>query len=738
MNKRTWRMLVGAALIAVLTGHAAGWLALPLLPRLEAWLYDARVRATAPTPVDPRIVIVDIDEKSLREKDQGGEGRWPWRRDRLAQLVTDLFDTYGVSLVALDIILSERDEGSDLEVLERLAHEDLKAQPGLAQALARLRSSASPDQQLAQALTKGPVVLGYAFHNDQPAAHTRLPPGLSAQDLGLAALPAQSYPGYAGLLPTLQSQAVAAGHLNPLRDADGITRRVPLLVEHGGRYYPALSLAVLQAVAGEPVLNAVTARYGESDLRVEHLRAGPITVPVDGALNALVPFRATARSFHYVSAVDVLQRRVAVDALKGRIVLVGTSAAGLADLVATPVGASFPGVEIHANLITGMLDGRIAHAPAYAPGTQVALVLALGLLMLWVGDRLRPAPALAVFALAGLATVGLNLALLTQWQLMLPLAAPLACLASLFVFQTSFGFLVESRGKRQIAALFAHYVPPELVDRMAQDPASFTMAPQERKLTVLFADVRDFTSISERLSPQDLADLINAYLTTMSEVIRQQHQGTLDKYIGDAVMAFWGAPVDTPNHARDAVRAACDMQRALAGLNATCRARGWPMLRVGIGVNTGRMRVGDMGSKLRRAYTVMGDAVNLASRLEGLTKAYGVEILIGQDTRDALDGWTCREVDRVRVKGKDQAVAIFEPLGPSDDIDPEQQAQLAQWHQVLAAYRSRDWTRALDLLAPLTQVCPERLLYAVYDQRLRAFRDSPPPADWDGTTRVGV
>lgn len=731
-------MLVGAALIALFTGHAAGWLTLPLLPRLEAWLYDARVNATAPTAVDTRIVIVDIDEKSLREKDQGGEGRWPWRRDRLAQLVTDLFDTYGASLVALDIILSERDEPPELEALERLAREHLKAQPGLEQALARLRPSVSPDQQLAQAMTKGPVVLGYAFHNHQPAAHSRLPPGLSAQDWGLTALPAQSYPGYAGLLPTLQSQAVAAGHLNPLRDADGITRRVPLLVEHGGRYYPALSLAVLQAIAGEPVLNAVTARYGETDQRIEYVRAGPITVPVDGALNALVPFRATARSFNYVSAVDVLQRRVAGDALKGRIVLVGTSAAGLADLVATPVGPSFPGVEVHANLITGMLDGRVAHAPAYAPGTQVAMVLALGLLMLWVGDRLRPAPALAVFALTGLAAVGLNLVLLTQWQLMLPLAAPLACLASLFVFQMSFGFLVESRGKRQIAALFAHYVPPELVDHMAQDPASFTMAPQERELTVLFADVRDFTSIAERLSPHDLAELINAYLTTMSEVIRHQHQGTLDKYIGDAVMAFWGAPVNTPHHARDAVQAACDMQRALEGLNSTCRARGWPTLRVGIGVNTGRMRVGDMGSKLRRAYTVMGDAVNLGSRLEGLTKAYGVDVLVGEATCERLDGWTCREIDRVRVKGKEQLVAIFEPLGPTQDITPGQHAELAQWHAVLAAYRARLWDQALDLLAPLAREHSQRTLYTVYEQRLRALRDSPPPLDWDGSTRVGV
>jgi adenylate cyclase len=299
----------------------------------------------------------------------------------------------------------------------------------------------------------------------------------------------------------------------------------------------------------------------------------------------------------------------------------------------------------------------------------------------------------------------------------------------------AYGFFVEARGKRQISELFANYVPPELVQIMAQDPSAFSMAPIERELTVLFADVRDFTSISEHLSPETLSELINAYLTAMSEVIRDGHRGTLDKYIGDAVMAFWGAPVANASHAQDAVRAALAMQRAAQSLNQDFLRRGWPPLLIGIGLNTGPMRVGDMGSKFRRAYTVMGDAVNLGARLEGLTKVYGVDILIGENTRALLPGWTCREVDRVRVKGKDRTVAIFEPLGLTSDLPADVLDEIAQWDLALAAYRTHDWPLAASRLAVLRTAHPLRGLYAVFAQRVADFAQTAPAPDWDGSSK---
>jgi adenylate cyclase len=317
------------------------------------------------------------------------------------------------------------------------------------------------------------------------------------------------------------------------------------------------------------------------------------------------------------------------------------------------------------------------------------------------------------------------------------MAAALMCLLAVFVFQMSFGFFVESRGFREMTRLFAYYVPPELVEKMAQQPQAYSMAALEKTLTVMFVDVRDFTSTSEKLSPPQLAEWINAYLSEMSRVIKVQHQGTLDKYIGDAVMAFWGAPVSDHDHADNAVRAALDMQASARRLSEEFTARGWPPLAIGVGVNTGPMVVGDMGSNVRKAYTVMGDAVNLASRLEGLTKVYGVGVLMGQDTRQALQGWACREVDRVKVKGKDQAVAIYEPLCPESQLDAATRDELQCWNDVLGHYRQQAWGLAREGLLDLQQRFPERKLYALYLARIDALQREGVSLgdDWDGSTQ---
>ena len=731
MRKNGWRISAGLLLVALFAGHAAEWFTLPLLTGLESILYDMRVRALPSGTPDKRIVVVDIDDKSLREKEQGGEGHWPWRRDRMALLVTNLFQKYGASLVAMDILLSERSASSELDTLEYLKEHDLKAVPEFAVALEQLRPKLLFDQLLGQAMQGGPVVLGYAFHNDTPASGTRLPEGLNLSALGLTRQPAHSYPAYTGLLPELQAKSAGAGHLNHLPDRDGVTRRVPLLIEHDGRYYPSLALTVVQALTKSPRLELHKSPYGDGALRVAKVVVGPIDVPVDRELTAWVPFRGKAKSFSYVSAVDVLNGRVPVDQLKDRIVLIGTSAAGLGDMVTTPMDVSVPGVEVHASLITCMLDGCIVQPPDYV---EMVSVILLGLLMVFGGVWLKPAYTVVAWLLLLAALFGLNRFMLQTEQLMLPVATLIACLTSIVLYQMSYAFFIEARGKRQISKLFANYVPPELVEKMAENPGAFNMAPVERELTVLFADVRDFTSISERLSPPVLAELINAYLTAMSEVIRDCHHGTLDKYIGDAVMAFWGAPLADAEHAQDAVLAALRMQHELKGLNQEFVAKGWPALKIGVGLNTGLMRVGDMGSKIRRAYTVMGDAVNLGSRLEGLTKIYGVDILIGENTRKQLHDWTCREVDEVRVKGKDQQIAIYEPIGRTHDVSDALRQELWQWDQALAAYRSQRWEQAQAWLSELRGAHPASGLYALYVKRIEEFQIDPPPLDWDVTT----
>jgi len=277
-------------------------------------------------------------------------------------------------------------------------------------------------------------------------------------------------------------------------------------------------------------------------------------------------------------------------------------------------------------------------------------------------------------------------------------------------------------------------VPPELVDRMARDPQKYNMEPRAAELTILFSDVRGFTSISEALKPEELREYINAYLTDMSGIIRSRHRGTLDKYIGDAIMAFWGAPVDDAQHARNGVLAALDMQKERRILNEKFAAHGWPTLKIGVGVNSGNVRVGDMGSQVRRAYTVMGDPVNVASRLEGRTKYYGVGILVGEVTRNAVKDVVFREVDRIKVKGKDEAVSIYEPLGMDGEVERARLDEIKLWHQTLRAYRAQQWDQVEVSLLNLQRMNPECELYALYAERVTQFRRAPPPAGWDGVT----
>jgi adenylate cyclase len=295
-----------------------------------------------------------------------------------------------------------------------------------------------------------------------------------------------------------------------------------------------------------------------------------------------------------------------------------------------------------------------------------------------------------------------------------------------------YGFFVEAQGMRQITGLFGQYVPPELVDEMARNPEQFNMAPRARELSVLFSDVRGFATISETLTPEDLSVYINEYLTNMSLVIRERHRGTLDKYMGDAIMAFWGAPVADPQHARNAVLAALDMQSNAKSLNDRFKARGWPTLKIGIGVNSGVMRVGDMGSKLRRAYTVMGDAVNIASRLEGVTKQYGADIIIGDGTRQLISGFVLRELDRVRVKGRDEPIAIYEPLGLEGQVDQARLDEIDLWNQTLGLYRRQDWDRCEMQLQSLRKIAPDCELYELFIERIAHHRAHPPREGWDG------
>lgn len=731
---RQHALRIGLSLIIVLLllFNAFGVFHLGFVARLENYAYDLRLQWTMPGTVDKRIVIVDIDEASLQQ-----QGHWPWPRNKLAHMMDVLFDTYKIEVLGFDVLFAERDESSGLSTLETLAGGELKADKPFEVALNRLRPLLRYDDLFAQSLKNRKVALGYYFrHDGQPDSQVGLLPApvLAKGSFNASLVGVADATGYAANLPELQSAAASAGFFNasPVVDEDGVFRRISMLQMHGGALYETLSLAVARLAMRVPGVGLVYEDGSQRLEALESLKVGPRRIPVDAEVSALVPYRGRQGSFVYVSATDVLQAKVAPEVLRGAIVLVGTTAPGLLDFRSTPVQDSYAGVELHANMVAGILDGSIKARPAYVVGLEVVLLLLTGLALALLLPSLSPLLALLGSATAAAGLVGVNMWAWSVELLVVPLASGLVLIASLFVFNMSYGFFVDSRGKRQLARLFGQYVPPELVDEMALDPQAYSLEGESREMTVLFSDVRGFTTISESLTPTQLTALMNEFLTPMTQVV-QKHRGTIDKYIGDAIMAFWGAPLSDAQHARHAVLAAMDMVTELKALEATFKAKGWPPIKIGVGINTGDMTVGNMGSEFRLAYTVMGDAVNLGSRLEGLTKEYGVDIIASEFTRAAVADFAFRELDSVRVKGKDHAVKIYEPLGLAADLTEADQQELAQYTEALRHYRAQRWLQAGRAFDNLQRQFPNCGLYQLYARRVVQLERNPPGPQWDGS-----
>ena len=723
------RWLVGLAIVAAFLFDPLGDAIMrsprtPLFAKLEAIAYDARLKATQGERGDPTVVIIDIDEKSLQR-----EGRWQWPRDRLARLVDMLLNKYRARAVGFDVMFPERNISDGVLVLDELARSAAAPTPSQAAAMSLLRRRLDYDARFADALNGGPTILAFTF-TVAPQAVGALPvPAFTAAELGGRAIEIRPEVGYTGNLPELQQAAAGGGHIDPVFDSDQLVRRVPMVKVFEGGYYPAFSLAVAQIVVDAKTIRPHFDANGDLDA----FDVGGLIVQVARDGTALVPYRGGQGSFKYYSATDILAGTIPEDAFKGAVALVGTTAKGLEDLRTTPVAPDLPGVEIHANLLSGMLAGDLKSIPAGATEVEALIMLVAGLLVVFAIPWRRPlASVIGILAVASV-VVAVNLWFWTRANAVIPLAATLVMLLVLLVWNLLGGFLRESRAIRMLSDLFGEYVPPERVRQMRETGERFSMEGESRELTVLFSDVRNFTSASESLAPIELSALMNAYLTPMTEVIHARH-GTIDKYIGDAIMAFWGAPLANAQHAQDAVAAALEMQQRMAPLRAQFRARGWPELAIGIGVNTGPMNVGDMGSRFRKAYTVLGDAVNLASRLEGLTKVYGVGILCGDDTRGAAPEFAWREIDRVRVKGRAQALSIWEPLGLGREVDDNAAAELTRWHDALSYYRARNFAAAGNALATL----PERPLYRFLRDRCTACLVTPPPPDWDGATNFAT
>lgn len=628
------RGLVAVVPLVVTLLHVTGWVRLAPLDWADNLVHDMRLRATMPRTLDERIVIVDIDEKSLAE-----QGRWPWSRTVLADLTDRLFDDQHVAVVGFDMVFAEPEQSSDTLL---------------------------PDERFAQSMAGRRVVLGHYFSSDRQGQHGgQLPrPVMSTHDLRGARV--VSWDGYGANVPGLMSAAWDGGAFNALVDDDGVIRAVPLVSEYRGHIYASFALSVFRALLGPTSVEPGFAGGGVDRL-VLRLEAQALAIPVDARLSTLVPYRGpggpSGGSYTYVSASDILHRRVPAKALQGKVVLVGTSVPGLQDVRVTPVGPAYPGVEVHANLISGFLDGNAPTRPDYAPGYELVVVALSGLLLAVVLPLVSPWSAVGLLLGVWGCLVGLNTWLYMVHGLVMPLAGGLFMVVLSFGLHMAHGYLTESRSKRHLAELFGSYVPPELVNEMLKDPGRYTMQAEERELTVMFCDIQGFTLMAESLPPSTLQALLNHVFNELGHVIRA-HGGTIDKHMGDCVMAFWGAPVPCEDHAHQTVKAALAIVDAMESINRHGQAVGWPFLRVGVGINTGKVLVGDMGSDLRRAYTVIGDAVNVATRLQELTRVHGADVLVGEATQRQVvrfhpKGWLWTDRGEAVLRGKAGGVRVF-------------------------------------------------------------------------------
>ncbi len=726
--QRIIRYVLSLALSSIFLLHVADVCHFPILTSIENQAYDARLKITLPEHVDKQVIIVDIDEKSLEAL-----GQWPWNRNILAKLNEILFDYYQIKAIGYDTVFAEQDVDQGARLLDKMASGPLQDDPAFIEEYHRVIPSLQRDQQFAESLKNRKTVLGFILDTD--TIKGSLPTAVSKLDIKtLEKLALNKTTGYTANLKLLQKNAYSGGFFdNPLLDNDGVFRRVPLLQTYKNELHESLSLALTRVATGSPTIEMIVNTTDDThDLFLEWLKIGELLIPVDHQSGVLVPYIGKQKSFEYLSAIDVLNKKVDKEKLNGKITLFGTSASGLLDLRTTPLEPAYPGVEVHANIIQGILDGRILHAPGYVQGFEFITIVIIGLALTFALTRLSALVSTLIVIGSVTLLISTNYYAWTNAQLVLPIASPVLLVVLLFALQMTYGFFVESRGKRQLAHLFGQYVPPELVEEMSKKMDEIKLDGEIREMSVLFSDVRGFTTISESLEPEELTNYINAFLTPITKAIHD-NRGTIDKYMGDAVMAFWGAPLKDKQHALHALNSAIDIVERMKVLRKEFSEKQWPEIYVGIGVNSGQMNVGNKGSEFRVDYTVLGDAVNLGSRLEGLTKVYGVDIITSEYTKHAAPEFEYRELDRVRVKGKNKPVSIFEPLGLLENVNKSERKLLRQFHLGIKHYRAQNWDAAEKEIFALSQLDPESKLYKIYLDRIIHFRDNPPAKDWDGS-----
>ena len=682
--------------------------------------------------IDPRVKtarpvrIVNIDEQSLAKF-----GQWPWPRTRVADLVTNL-TKLGAVAIAFDIMFAEPDRLNPAAAADTIRNLDEETR-------AKLRALPSNDDVLADAIRQSRVVLG---ETGLPYVVAELNKDLPLTGLAMLGEDPQrfmlDFPGLLRSTPVLETAAAGRGLLTIWTERDGIVRRVPVIMQAQGTTMPSLSFEMLRVATGTDTIFIKSNAAGIQSVAVKGL-----AVPTDRNGQLWVHFARNDPSI-YVSAVDVLEGKVDPDVIAGRLVLIGTSAAGLLDVKTTPVSPVMPGVEIHAQVLEAALTGQLLSQPPWGVLAEFLSAMILGVAIIWFAPMFGPKSLVAVGAFFATLLVGTSWYYYSQHRLLIDATYPLLSTTAIYLTLIFFSFVREQTQRRQIRSAFGQYLSPALVEQLAQAPERLVLGGEEREMTVMFSDMRGFTSISEtyRHDPQGLTALMNRFLTPLTNAILDR-KGTIDKYMGDAIMAFWNAPLDDKEHQINACEAALDMLEQVDALNkereeeAEEEGRPFIPLNVGVGLNTGTCVVGNMGSDLRFDYSVFGDSVNLASRLEGQSKEYGFPIIVGSNTAlAAKDRFAILELDFIMVKGKTEPEVIYAIAGREDTARSGRFQRLRNLTiEMLACYRSRDWDGALAAIERGRRTDDAHSLeplYNLYETRIRGFQKDPPPQDWNG------
>lgn len=730
--------------------------ALNILEVIEAKTLDARflLRGSRTPPDD--IVIVAVDEKT-----EDALGRWQSSgRQWIAKLLDILRDGHA-RVVGLDLVLAEPDESRGLQIIEELATlcQDNSATPPTRCApeiqayIDQAPRNYDYDRQLAEAIQRfGAVVLGLYHYWDvsrvehfpaekQQASQNLLtrvaykfiqfPAGVAPQPLLLP----HSY-GVESNLPIFSDAAASFGHFDVFTDRDGFVRFTPLLAEYGGEYYPSFALEIARIVLN-PTLTTIQAfARAEGNGGVNVIALGDRLIPCDETGRLLINYYGKRGRFTYYSLSDVLSGEVPAYKFGDKLVLLGFTSRVYLDLYSTPfTEGEFPGVEINATILANLLQGEFLTKPTVTTITEAALIVCAGLILGFVRHRKGPTWEALFTLFAVLCVIGIAWGAFLVWRIWINMTYPVLFIFVDYLTITSYKYFTEERQKRGLRNAFQHYVSPSVVTQMMQSIETLKLGGERRQLTAFFSDIRGFTGISEKMSPEQLVVFLNEYLSAMTDIVLK-YEGTLDKYMGDAIMAFYGAPMDQADHAMRACKTAVDMLQRLKELRVDWEARGLPPMNIGIGINTGEMSVGNMGSHDRFDYTIMGDHVNLASRLEGVNKYYGTNIIISEFTYAACQAcmdetWNVRELDTIRVKGKHEPVTIYELLGYGTFY--EHKRPLAQKFSAgLQAYKQRQWLDALACFQEVLQLDPQDQPARLYITRCTEYRDHPPSDDWAG------